>query len=147
MASYTQAAQKLKHWPLELAFHAHKGHATCPPVVGRNVATLLTTDLHSMRATEIWSGNQISASITAKIPVIMDEDGCLEEDQPSPPPRIKILQRLVPLWEHSVLDKAQILGLGPNGRPYFLDDRELQWANPAMQTHLPQPLLAALTYL
>jgi hypothetical protein len=45
-ASYTQAAQKFKHWPLELAFHTHKGHATCPSVIGRNVATLLTADLH-----------------------------------------------------------------------------------------------------
>jgi hypothetical protein len=27
-ASYTQAAQKFKHWHVELAFHTHRGHAT-----------------------------------------------------------------------------------------------------------------------
>ena len=52
-ASYTQAAQKFKHLPLELAFHTHKGHATCSSVIGRNVATLLTADLHPMGAREI----------------------------------------------------------------------------------------------
>ena len=56
-ASYAQAAEKFKNWPLELAFHTHNGHATCPSVIGRNVATLLTADLHPMSATEIWSGN------------------------------------------------------------------------------------------
>ncbi len=89
-----------------------------------NVATLLTADLHPMGATEIWSSNQISASITARIPIITDEDGCPEEEQPFPPPT-KILQRLVPLWEHSIIDWARILGRDPDGRPYFLDDREL----------------------
>ena len=74
----------------------------------------------------------------------MDEDGCPQEEQPSPP-QTKILQRLVPLWEHSVLDWAQILGRGPDGRPYFLEDKELQWANQAMRTPFPQPMLAALT--
>ena len=51
----------------------------------RNVATLLTADLHPMGTADIWSGNQISHSITAKIPTITDEDGCLAEDQPFPP--------------------------------------------------------------
>ena len=76
----------------------------------------------------------------------MDEDDCSEEEQIIPP-QTKILQRLVPLWEHSVLEWAQILGRGPDGRLYFLDDRELQRANPAMRTTFPQPLLAALAYL
>jgi hypothetical protein len=58
-----------------------------------------------------------------------------------------MFQRLVPLWEHSVHDWAKILGRGPDDRPYFLDDRELQWANPNMRTPLLQPPLAALTYL
>jgi hypothetical protein len=84
MASYTQVAQKFKHWPLELAFHTHKSHATCPLVIGKNVATLLTADLHPMETEEIWSGNQILASITAKIPNITDEDGCPAEEQPFP---------------------------------------------------------------
>jgi hypothetical protein len=96
-ASYTQAAQKFKHWPLELAFHTHKVHATCPPVIGKIVATLITADLlHPMGATEIWSGNQISASIATRIPIIMDEDSGPEKEQLFPPPT-KILKRLVPL--------------------------------------------------
>jgi len=53
-ASYTQAAEKFNHRPLELAFHILKDHATCPSVIGRNVVTLLTTDLHPMSDTEIW---------------------------------------------------------------------------------------------
>jgi hypothetical protein len=84
MASYTQAAQKFKHLPLELAFHTNKGHATCPSVFGRNVATLLIADLHLVGSTQICSSNHISASVTVKIPIIMDEDGCPEEDQPFP---------------------------------------------------------------
>jgi hypothetical protein len=123
--SYTQAAQKFKHGPLELAFHTHRDRATCPSVIGRSVVTLLTADLHPMGTAEIWSGNQISASITARIPIITDEDGCPAEEQPFPQKTI-ILQKLVPLRDHSIHAWAQILGRGPDGRPYFLDDRELQ---------------------
>jgi hypothetical protein len=36
MASYTQAAQNFKHWPLEPAFHTHIGHTTCASVIGKN---------------------------------------------------------------------------------------------------------------
>ena len=53
IASLRQVTGKFKNWPLELAFHNHKGHATCPSVIGRNVATLLTADLHPMRYTTI----------------------------------------------------------------------------------------------
>jgi len=66
----------------------------------------------------------------------MDADGCLEEEQPFPPIN-KILQRLAPLWEHSVHDWAQMVGRGPDGRLYFLDDKELKWANPTMRTPFP----------
>ncbi len=52
-ASYTQAAKKFKHWPLELAFHTHRGHATCPLLIGINVATLLIADLHPIGIAEI----------------------------------------------------------------------------------------------
>ena len=76
----------------------------------------------------------------------MDANGCPAEDQ-SFPPTIKIFQRLVPLWEHSFHDWAQILGRGLDGLSYFLDDRELQWANPTMLTPIPQLLRSALTYL
>ncbi len=99
-----------------------------------------------MGDTEIWSGNQISTSLTARIPITMDEDGCPTEKKLFPP-TINILQRLVPLWESSIHTWAQILGRGPDGRPYFLDDREMQWANPTMRTPLPQTLRDALTYL
>ena len=95
-ASHTQATQKFKHWPLELAFHTHRGHATCPSLIGKNVATLLTADLHPMGIAEIGSGNQISASITTIIPIITDEDGCPEAEQFFPP-TTKILQKLVSL--------------------------------------------------
>ena len=103
------------------------------------MATLLTADLHPMGNTEIWSRNQISTSLTTTIPITMDEDGCPTKEQPYPQP-IKILQKLVPLWEHSIHDWAKILGRGPDGRPYFLDDRELQWANPTLRTPFHQSL-------
>ena len=77
-----------------------------------------------MEDTTIWAGNQISASITARIPITMDEDSCSAEVRPFPP-TTKIIRRVVPLWEHSFHDRAQILIRGQDGRPYFLDDREL----------------------
>jgi hypothetical protein len=145
-ASFTQAATKFQHWPLELAFHTHNGLATCPSVIGRNVATLLTADLHPIGDMEIWSGNQIATTITSRIPITTDEDGCPREDQPFPQ-ATTILYKLAPLWEHSIHEWAQILGRGPDGRPYFLDDRELRWANPTMRSPIPQSLATALTYL
>ena len=81
-ASLRQASGKFKNWPLELAFHTHKGRATCPSVIGRNAATLITADLHPLGDTEIWSGNRISTSLTSQIPIMMDEDGCPTKDQP-----------------------------------------------------------------
>jgi len=41
----------------------------------------------------------------------------------------------------------QILGRAPDGRPYFLDERDFQWANPNMRLPLSQPLTHALNYL
>ncbi len=75
-----------------------------------------TADLHPMGTAEIWPGNQISASITVRIPIITDEDGCPAEEQPFPP-TTKILQKLVPLWEHSIYEWAQIIN---PGRPPLL---------------------------
>jgi hypothetical protein len=92
---------QIKNWPLELAFHTHKIHATCLSVIGRNAATLITADLHPLGDTEIWSGNQILTSITTQIPITMDEDGCPTKDQAFPQ-STKILHKLVPLWEHSI---------------------------------------------
>jgi hypothetical protein len=99
-ASLRQATGKYKNWLIELAFHTHKKRATCPSVIGRKVARLLTADLHLMGDITIWAGNQISASLTARIPITTDVDGCPAEEQPFPPTP-KILQRVVPLWEHS----------------------------------------------
>ena len=82
--SYKQAATKFRHGPLELAFHTHNGLAKCPSVIGRNVATLLTADLHPMGGIDIWSGNQIATTITSRIPITTDEDGCPTLDQPFP---------------------------------------------------------------
>ncbi len=145
-ASLRQATAKFKNWPLELAFHTQKGHATCPSLIGRNAATLNMADLHPLGDTEIWFGNQISTSLTARIPIKMDEDGCPTKDQPFSQPT-KTHHKLVPVWEHSIHDWGQLLGRGPNGRPYFLDDRELQWANPTLPSPLPQPIRKALAYL
>ncbi len=83
-ASLRHALAKFKNWPLELAFHTHKGRATCPSVIGRNAATLITADLHPLGDTEIWSGNQIPTSLTSQIPITMDVDGCPTKDQPFP---------------------------------------------------------------
>ncbi len=58
-----------------------------------------------------------------------------------------ILHKLAPLWGHGIHGWAQILGRGPDGRPYFIDDREIQWANPTMSFPLPQRLNHALKYL
>jgi hypothetical protein len=76
----------------------------------------------------------------------MDEDGCPAEEQAFPL-KNRILPKLVPLWEHSIHKWAQILGRGPDGHPYFLDHKELQWANPTLRTPPPKSLLTALTYL
>ena len=46
-ASLHGAASKFRHWPLELAFHSRKSESPlCPLIIARNMATLITTDLH-----------------------------------------------------------------------------------------------------
>ena len=47
-ASLLQAKARFKNWPLKLVFHSIKGRATSPSVIGRDVATLLSADLHPM---------------------------------------------------------------------------------------------------
>jgi hypothetical protein len=48
-ASLTQAATKFENWPLELAFHAHRGGTPlCPSIIARNVAKLIVADLHRL---------------------------------------------------------------------------------------------------
>jgi hypothetical protein len=86
------------------------------------MVTLLMADLHPMGGPEIWSGNQISTSISSLIPIQLDEDGCPLKIQTFPEATF-IRKNLTPLWDHEVHDWSQILGRAPSGRPYFLDER------------------------
>ncbi len=84
-ASLQTTSAKFRHWPLEMAFHSHRGRIPiCSSIVSRNMSTLLMADLHPVGGPEIWSGNQISTSISSRIPVHLDEDGCPLEVQPFP---------------------------------------------------------------
>jgi len=114
--------------------------------MARDMATLLMADLHPTGGPEIWSGNRISSSIASKIPIQTDSVGCPTDTQPFPPP-LFILQKLSTLWKHGVHNWTRILGRAPDGRPYFLDEREFQWANPTMRLPLPHALTRALNYL
>ncbi len=50
-------------------------------------------------------------------------------------------------WENEFHNWAQILGRAPDGRLYFLEERELIWANPSVSFPLPNNLTHALKYL
>ena len=58
-----------------------------------------------------------------------------------------LLRKLVPLWEHGINNSSQNLCRGPNGRPYFMEDSELQWANPSIKFSILEELTRALAYL
>jgi len=117
---------KFRHWPLELAFHSHRGRTPiCSSIFARNMATLLRADLHSDGGPEIWSGNQISPYISSKIPIHLDEDGCPLEVQPFSLATF-LFRKLTPLWEHEIHIWSQILCHGPDGIPYFMEEKELQ---------------------
>jgi hypothetical protein len=118
----------------------------CSSIVARNMATLLMADLHPIGGPEIWSGNQISTSILSRIPVNLDEDGCPLEVQPFPQKTL-LLRKLAPLWEHGFHNWSQTICRGPDGRPYFMDKRELQLASPTIKFPLPEELTRALDYL
>jgi hypothetical protein len=76
-ASLHLASAKFRHWPLELAFHSHRGRLPlCTSVVARNMATLLMADLHPVGGPEIWSGNKLSTSMSSRISMHLDDDGC-----------------------------------------------------------------------
>jgi hypothetical protein len=147
-ASLHRASNRFRHWPIELAFHTFRNKTpACKSIMARNMATLLLADLHPTGGPEIWSsGNRISTTITSHMPIQLDEDGCPIKTQAFPT-ATSILKRLTPLWDHGILDWKQILAREPDGRPYFLDDRELKWANPSMDFPLPQDLTQALKYL
>ena len=76
-ASLQRASTKFRNWPLELTFHTLRDRTpACKSVMARSMATLLFADLHPTGRPEIWSGNQISTSISSLIPFHLDEDGC-----------------------------------------------------------------------
>ncbi len=130
-----------------MTFRSHSRHTPiCPSIVARNMATLLIADLHPVGGPEIWSGNQISTSISSRIPVHLDEEGCPLNIQPFPQ-RTLLLRQLAPLWEHGFHNWPQVICRGPDGRPYFMEERELQWANPTVKFPLPEALNRALDYL
>jgi len=123
-ASSHGAASKFRYWPLELAFHSRKsGSSLCPSIVARIMTTLLTTDLHPVRGPELLSRNQISTSLSTRIPIQTDEDECPLKIQQFSQPTL-IMQKLVPLSEKRFPQLSQILGRPPYGRSYFLEDRE-----------------------
>ncbi len=95
-ASLHHAATKFKHWLVELAFHTHKSHGTCPSIFAKNAATLLAADLHPLGDVKIWASNQIVTSIANKIPVTMYDEGCPMEEQPFLS-SLNILHNLAPL--------------------------------------------------
>jgi len=52
--SLQTTSDKFRHWPLEMAFHSHRGRTPiCPSIVARNMATLLMADLHQVGGPEI----------------------------------------------------------------------------------------------
>ena len=145
-ASLQLAAAKFRHCPLEMAFPSRQGRfPLCPSVVARNMATLLMANHNPIGGPEILSGNQMSTSISSRILISLDEDGCPMESQPLPQATL-LLRRLVPLWEHGIHNWAQILCRGPDGRPYFLKERELKWANPSLCFPLLDALIYAIKY-
>jgi hypothetical protein len=136
-ASVHRASTKFRHWPMQLAFHTDRNRTpVCKSVMARNMATLLLADLHPTGGPDIWYGNRISTSISSLIPILLDEDGCPLKSQPFPE-ATSILKKLTALWDNGILEWSQILGRDPTGRFYFLDDRELIWANPSMRSPLP----------
>jgi hypothetical protein len=146
-ASVHRASARFRHWPMQLAFHTDRSRTpVCQSVMARNMATLLLADLHPTGGPEIWSGNNISTSISSLIPIHLDEDGCPLKLQPFPD-TTSILKKLTALWDNGILEWSQILGRDPNGRPYFLDDRELMWANPTLRFPITQKLAQSLKYL
>ena len=71
--------------------------------MARNMATLLLADLHPTGGPEIWSGNNISTSISSLIPTQLDEDGCPLKLQPFPD-TTSILKKLTALWDNGILE-------------------------------------------
>jgi hypothetical protein len=144
--SRTQAAIKFQHWSLELAFHSHRGgRPLCPSVVARNIATLLTADLHPLGGPKIWSGNELSPTTSSLIPITTDEDGCPTPTQPYTSAN-RILRRLTSFWECKIHSWAQVARRSPRTHPYMLSDTEILWANPHLLGRIHTTLQRALLY-
>jgi hypothetical protein len=93
-------ASKFRRWPLKLAFHSRSsGSSLCLSIAARNMATLLAADLHPIGGPEICLGNQILKSLSTRIPIHTDEDGCPLAAQPFSQLTL-LLQKLVPLWKN-----------------------------------------------
>jgi hypothetical protein len=59
-ASLHGAASKFHHWPLELVSHSRKsGSPVCPSIVARNMAPLITGDLHPTGAQKSDQGTKL----------------------------------------------------------------------------------------
>ena len=114
--------------------------------MAKDMATLLTTDLHPRGGPEIWPGNQISTSNSTRIPIHTDEDVCPLAIQQFPKPTL-LLQNLVSLWDKGFHNWAQILDRAPDGCLYFFEEREPISANPSVNFPLPNNLTYALKYL
>jgi len=72
-----RTATKFRHWPLELDFHFQRRRIPlCLSVTAWAMASLLMVDLHPTSGPEIRYGNQISTSISFRIPIHLDGDGC-----------------------------------------------------------------------
>ena len=146
-ASLRRAATKIHHWPMKQGFHSQRGQVSlCPFIIARKTATLFMADLHPTKGPDILSGNQISILISSRIPIDLDNDGC-PLDKRSFPQATVLIRKLALLWEHGVHTWAQILCRGPDGRLYFPEERELQWANPPMHFTLPEALALAVKCL
>jgi hypothetical protein len=111
---------------LELTFHSQKRRPlVCLYIIARNMATLLTVDLHPTDGLKIWTGNHISTSLSAWIPIHTDEDDeCTVYAQPFHHPTL-FLQKHVTPSGHGFHKWAQVMVRTCNGRPYYLEQREL----------------------
>ena len=90
-----------------MAFQSHRGRIPiCSSIVARNMATLLMADLHPVGGPDIWYGIQISTSISSRIHVHLDEDGCPMEVQPFPHATF-LLRKLPPLWENGSITGSE----------------------------------------
>ena len=56
------------------------------------------------------------------------------------------LVKVGPLWENGFHNWTQIFGQALDGRPNFLEDREIIWANPSVRFPLPQKRVHARKY-